>query len=305
MALHKLHLFLLYFCLYYSIWSLHFPRGTSLSFDFNFSQPGGHGTGDLIFQGDAQFDSGRKLIELTKSDTSESPGNSIGRVVYAHPVPLWDAVTGELTRFVAAFSFQIKVNSGGISGDGLAFFLGHYPPMNPTGNGGKKMGLFPDYPGEGPVMIGDYRAVAIELDTFINGDIGDTCSSHMGIDVNSFISQAYTNATLPGRNLTSGLQMTCEVIYNDAQVLSAVLQIGNATYHVHTSVDLRQQLPNVVAVGLSAATGAAAELHEILSWSFSSTLDKVQSPAPPRNHKVVLWKLLVVVTVTIGAIAIV
>ncbi|CAM0877412.1 unnamed protein product [Alopecurus aequalis] len=300
----SLHLFLVYFCLY-SIWSLHFPRGTSLSFNFTFSQPSGHRTGDLIFQGDALYDSERKLIELTKRNESESLGNSTGRVVYPQPVPLWDADTGELARFTTAFSFQIKVNTGAISGgDGLAFFLGYYPPTDPTKNSGKSMGLFPDYPGAGPVMIGNDRAVAIE-------DIRDTSYSHMGIDVKSIVSQVYTNATLPGRNLTSGLLMSCEISYDDAQVLSAVLQIcDDATYHINTSVDLRQKLPSMVAVGFSAATGARAELHEILSWSFSSTLgESSQTPAPPpiapappivKNHKVVLWKLLLEVTVTVG-----
>ncbi|XP_071683816.1 L-type lectin-domain containing receptor kinase IX.1-like [Lolium perenne] len=305
-SLRPLHLFLLYFFLYYSIWSLHFRLGTPLSFNFIFSQPGGQATGDFIFEGDAQFNSERKLIELTKSNLSENIGGSIGRVVYAQPVPLWDTVTGELTRFTATFSFQIKANSV-ISGDGFAFFLGHYPTTNIANNGGKNMGIFPEYPGAaGTVMIGDDRSVAIEFDTFLNDDIRDTSNSHMGINVNSIISQVYTNTTLPGRNLTSGLPMSCVISYDDAQVLSAVLQIGNATYHVNTSVDLRQRLPNLVAVGFSAATGRAVELHQILSWSFNSTVTLGESHTPTtKSYKKVMRKLLVEVTVTIGVILIV
>nr|CAD1827927.1 unnamed protein product [Ananas comosus var. bracteatus] len=39
------------------------------------------------------------------------------------------------------------------------------------------------------------------------------------------------------------------------------------------AVDLRQHLPDRVAVGFSAATGGAVELHQILYWEFTSTLD--------------------------------
>ncbi|KAM0913346.1 hypothetical protein ACQ4PT_012206 [Festuca glaucescens] len=311
-SLHPLHPFLLHFCIYYSIWSLHFHRGASLSFNFTFSQTGGHGTGDLLFQGNARFDSDKTLIELTKSNTSESIGDSIGRVLYAKPVSLWDADTRELATFTTTFSFQIKA-TGNLSGDGLAFFLGFYPPTNPTNNRGKNMGLYPEYPGAGPVMVGDDRAVAIEFDTFINEDIGDPSNSHMGIDVNSIISQVYTNVTSPGRNLTSGISMICVISYDDAQVLSANLRISDATYHVNTTVDLRQQLPSVAAVGFSAATGTAVELHEILSWSFTSTMGdnrtqpqpQPQTPATKSPNKKIPWILLAEVTVTTGVIVIV
>ncbi|KAI4997307.1 hypothetical protein ZWY2020_052649 [Hordeum vulgare] len=54
----------------------------------------------------------------------------------------------------------------------------------------------------GTVATGDDRVVAIEFDTYLN-DGFDASGSHMGIDMNSIISGAYTNATVPGRNLTS------------------------------------------------------------------------------------------------------
>ncbi|KAF7026049.1 hypothetical protein CFC21_038187 [Triticum aestivum] len=273
--------------LYYSICSLHLPHATSLSFSFNFSQPGGYDAQNFSFQGDAYYDSQSQTIELTKAGGSPNIQNSVGRALYAQPVPLWDAITGELARFTTSFTFEIKVNSE-LSGDGMTFFLGHYPPTSipdPLDNG-RNLGLFNK--SVGTVATGDNRVVAVEFDTFLNVE-SDNSDSHMGIDVNSIISRAYTNVAVPGKNLTSNLPMTCHISYsNDTKILAAVLQIVDVTYRVNTSVDLRQMLPSVVAIGFSGATGVAVEQHQIMSWSFNSTLD----PSPPRRNPKIPWKLL-------------
>ena len=39
------------------------------------------------------------------------------------------------------------------------------------------------------------------------------------------------------------------------------------------TIDLRNVLPEWVRVGFSAATGQLVELHQITSWSFTSTLE--------------------------------
>nr|XP_020188775.1 agglutinin-2-like [Aegilops tauschii subsp. strangulata] len=246
-------------------------------------------------------------------------------------MPLWDTVTGELSRFTTSFTFQIKVNNATI-GDGLTFFLGHYLPASIPNvkreMGGGNLGLINTT--AGTVATGDDRAVAVEFDTFFNNNF-DPSGSHMGIDVNSIVSQVYTNATVPGKNLTSGFLMSCQISYgNDTKMLAAVLQIGDVTYRVNTSVDLRQVLPSVVAIGFSGATGLAIESHQIMSRSFNSTLDPRPAPAQgsseipppmpkspeipaptPKSSKVPpparknMWKLLVKVTApVIGVIAI-
>ncbi|XBI98009.1 hypothetical protein VPH35_018286 [Triticum aestivum] len=295
----RAHFFML-LC-YSSIWSPHLPRATSISFTSNFSHPDYDGR-DLIFQGDAYYDSRSRTIQLTPSI-----GNSVGRAFLMAPVPLWDAVTGELAHFTTSFTFQIKVNNAN-AGDGLAFFLGHYPPADipkfEREMGGGNLGLFSK--SVGTVATGDERAVAVEFDTHLN-DGFDPSGSHMGIDVNSIVSRAYTNATVPGRNLTSGLTMTCNITYgNDTKILTALLQIGDTTYRVDTTVDFRQFLPNLVAIGFSGATGVALEQHQIVSWSFDSTLDPPrESPGsrPPAPKTLLLVEIIT--GPVIGVIAIV
>ncbi|KAM3354622.1 hypothetical protein ACQJBY_025374 [Aegilops geniculata] len=310
---HRIQIFIL---LCYSTWSsLHLHRATALSFISNFADPD-YDAQDLSFQGDAYYDAQSHMIQLTRNVDGTSVNNSVGRAFLTTPMPLWDTVTGELARFTTSFTFQIKV-SNATTGDGLTFFLGRYPsssiPNVIRDMGGGNLGLFNKI--AGTVATGDDRAVAVEFDTFFNDNF-DPSGSHMGIDVNSIVSQVYTNTTVPGRNLTSGFLMSCQISYgNDTKILAAVLQIGDVTYRVNTSVDLRQLLPSVVAIGFSGATGDAVELHQIMSWSFNSTLDLRPAPAPapseipppvpkspeipvptPKSSKVHLWKLLVEVT---------
>uniref|UniRef100_A0ACD5UQ05 Uncharacterized protein n=1 Tax=Avena sativa TaxID=4498 RepID=A0ACD5UQ05_AVESA len=76
--------------------------------------------------------------------------------------------------------------------------------------------------------------------------------------------------------------MTATVNYhNDSKLLTVDLLIDDALYQVNATVDLSRYLPEEVAVGFSAATGWAAELHQILSWSFSSTLQLELEALPP------------------------
>ncbi|XBI84981.1 hypothetical protein VPH35_093190 [Triticum aestivum] len=300
--------FIRYFCLYHLLLSLHLPpRASSLSFNSNFSLPRSYNPQDFILQGDAYFDS--QMIELTKNEQSQENHDSVGRVVYAQPVPLWDVATGKLATFNTTFSFQIKPEDGAVTGDGMAFFMGHYPATsipNPIENG-RNLGLFTN--NSNMNATGNDRIMAVELDTYLNQGI-DTSNSHIGIDVNSIISRVYTNVMVPGKNLTSGLPMTCQVSYdNNTQVLTATLKIGDVAYHVDTSADLRQLLPSVVAIGFSAATGAAVELHRILSWSFDSSLDVSPPPEPqppaatkPKSHSKLPWPSIVAIIISCGCV---
>ncbi|WVZ61745.1 hypothetical protein U9M48_011569 [Paspalum notatum var. saurae] len=267
------------------------PSSSPVSFSFNFSNttidPCGEKT--IVCTSDASFVPSTG-IELTKNIQGGSTTFSDGRAYYAEPVPLWNAATGEVASFTTSFSFNITPapiysSCGGITGDGMAFFLAPYG-SNFSGNStiGGYLDLFNS--SNHFNATGDGRVVAVEFDTFHNRAWDNTSDHHVGIDVNSIISVAYT-AIPPGmNNLTSPFTKDAVVYYNNVtKLLAADLRIGNDTYHVSATVVLNASLPDTVAVGFSAATGSCVELHELLSWSFNSTLAlpasaPVPAPAP-------------------------
>ncbi|TVU09227.1 hypothetical protein EJB05_42677, partial [Eragrostis curvula] len=281
---------LAFICIYYAlVLCIHVEPLSASSFAFNFSTP--PMSQDLQWRGDTFF--ANQMMELTTNDISSDGKDSRGRAWYARPVLLWDAATGELASFVTTFSFKITPdtrykNPDGSpnAGDGMAFFLAPYSTndvLSSGGGGGGNLGLFND--SNQFNATGGGQVVAVEFDTYRNQ--WDKSEQHVGIDVNSINSVAYTDTSplVGGQNYTliSGAKMTATISYDNRTKLLAVdLDIDGALYQVNATVDFTTSLPEKVAVGFSATTGASAELHRVSSWSFHSTLEeKVVPPLPP------------------------
>ena len=81
--------------------------------------------------------------------------------------------------------------------------------------------------------------------------------------------------------MASGATMSAEISYDSITgMLVVVLQInGTSSYRLNSSVDMRNSLPEEVAVGFCAATGGSVEVHQLLSWSFASTLNSAAPAA--------------------------
>uniref|UniRef100_A0A8R7VHB9 non-specific serine/threonine protein kinase n=1 Tax=Triticum urartu TaxID=4572 RepID=A0A8R7VHB9_TRIUA len=240
------------------------------------------------------MDSG--VIELTRNEIHDF--FSVGRASYTRPVPLWDKATGEVASFSSNFTFQIRPESetnqvqlrDRCKGDDMAFFLSPYP-SKPPNSYGKNLALFND--SNNISTTGDDRVVAVEFDTVL-GDF-DASNSRVGIDVNSIKSKAYTNVTRS--MVTDDAIMAAEISYDaETGVLAARLQMeGDEPYNVKWTVDMTTALPQDVAVGFSAATGMCIELHQVLSWSFTSTLDRAGTSSR--------WRRLVDVIVSSAVVA--
>ncbi|CAN6286372.1 unnamed protein product [Urochloa humidicola] len=243
-------------------------HATSVSFSYNFSTPGALTSPDLKYISNATAAGDR--IDLTK-DTIWSTG----RVAYGLPVQLWDN-TGKVASFTSNFTFAIKPQNNTAQGDGMAFFVGTYPPSLPSDSKGGFLGLV-NNPGN-PANTNFPATVAVEFDAFKNDwDPNDTVN-HVGVDINSVTSAAY--AALPDGCFNG--TMSAWVRYDaNASSLSATLRFDDlpgllGLYNVSAHVDLKAaRLPQQAAVGFSAATGAFVERHQILSWSFESTLASV------------------------------
>jgi hypothetical protein len=270
-------------CLFYLLSSIHVPLAASLSFHFNFSDPDSTCTAqnaELACSGDAYFHSTENAIELTKNVMGDRNNHSVGRLTYTQPMPLWDGTTGELASFTTSFTFRIKParqDSPEPSADGMAFFLAHHPSgLPPPGSFGGNLGLFNDSTNRN--ARGDDRVVAVEFDTFQNAEWGEVDGNHVGIDVNSIFS---ADSISPNKSIKSGETLAAEVAYdNSTETLSVTLRMNGARYRVSANVDMRRSLPQMVAVGFSAATGRNVEAHQLLSWSFNSSLAMSPGEAP-------------------------
>jgi hypothetical protein len=138
------------------------PFGAAaLSFQYDFSGPGVLDRANLHFLCLNDSFADRDKISLTKMTNG-----SAGRVAYKLPLRLWDCRTGTVASFSTSFSFAISGNHNNTRGDGMAFFVGPFPPSAPSDSLAGFLGLYnnPEHSGSPPL-------VAVEFDTFWNQDL--------------------------------------------------------------------------------------------------------------------------------------
>lgn len=258
---------------------LSLPSVSSLSFNFNFSQPNGYNTAELnIFHlNSTHLNSGEG------SNDTDMVSGSIGQVLYAHPVPLWDDVTGENASFTMSAAFCLRIYQGTTSSNStesrVAFFLGPYDRLAvpwPSGYGTNRSDGFNGTTGRDQFM-------AVEFDAYLQEKLDSSNSNYMvSADINYIISKGQVNTTFLGntKNLSSGCMMimNAQIDYNGCtKRLDIGLRIDDFSHHINKIVDLRRSLPREVAIGFLSSVGQPIELRNVLRWSFNSTLGRENS----------------------------
>nr|CAB3502451.1 unnamed protein product [Digitaria exilis] len=253
------------------------PHATPLSFNYNFSTPGDLTSADLRYISNATAAGDR--VDLTEDTTW-----STGCLAYGQPVQLWDDNgTGKVASFTSNFTFVIRPRNITAQADGMTFFVWTYPPTLPQDSSGGFLGLVNNP--NNPANTYFPPTVAVEFDAFRDTWDPNNTINHVGVDVNSVTSVKYT--ALPDGCFNG--TMSAWVKYDaNAGTLSATLRFddlpGLGLYNVSAAVDLRAAgLPQQAAVGFSAATGGFVESHQILSWSFESTLTSVHDDSRPSS----------------------
>ncbi|CAJ1940311.1 unnamed protein product [Sphenostylis stenocarpa] len=260
--------FFIFIIFFFFFFTLFHNTVESVSFDFsNFQQSN---INNLInFTGDAFSSNG--VLQLTRNQLDGPITSSVGQASYEQPVRLWDLTTKKLTDFTTHFSFVMKAVNQSRVGDGLAFFLAPFDSSIPNNSAGGYLGLFSK---DTALDTMKNQLVAVEFDSFKNE--WDPSSDHVGINVNSI--QSVANVTW-NSNIKNGSVANAWIWYNStSKNLSVFLTYANnPTFNGSSSlsyvIDLRDVLPEFVRIGFSAATGQWVEIHNILLWSFSSTLD--------------------------------
>ncbi|XP_003577940.1 L-type lectin-domain containing receptor kinase IX.2 [Brachypodium distachyon] len=246
------------------------------SFSFDFSNSSTYNLQDLHFEGNATHDLHGKLIDLT-CNSIDSIRNCTGRISYADPVPFYDDAKGIVASFATRFTFRVSWLPGQESrkGDGMAFFLTGYPSDMPPDSEGGGLGLMNS---DNSIAVGNHRFVAVEFDTHNNSYEHPAPKSldHIAINLNS-VRNSFKMTHLPSFSIQG--TMTASINFDgNTRRLVATLQFDDRPFTppVEVSAQLPEPitalLPPEVAVGFSASTGQLVELHQILSWSFNSTL---------------------------------
>jgi len=194
-----------------------------------------------------------------------SEGNPSGSVFSSAPI------SSEM--FQASFSFRLSNPGGfddGVGGpgaDGIAFVV----QTQAADIGGFGGGL--GYQGIAP-------SVAVEFDTFFNGGFGDPSSNHVGINTNGSVTSLVTADVAP--NFDNGEIWNAVVTYNGSllQVFAAVEGDPLGGPLLSLGIDI----PSVVGqdeafVGFTAGTAAAFADHDLLSFSYDSTIPTPGSAA--------------------------
>jgi hypothetical protein len=178
------------------------------------------------------------------------------------------------SAFTTTFRFQITpaASSGPNSiGDGFAFVI-QAAPTGAATLGATGYGMYIGYDGIP-------NSIAIEFDTYENGQYDDPAGSHIGIQ--SLGTQPNTpdhtnaSANFGGPTLASfadGNVHTATITYDGSATISVYLD-GSATPVLSSAVPINLNtllgLSGPAYVGFTAATGAAQENSDILSWTWN------------------------------------
>ena len=179
--------------------------------------------------------------------------------------------------FSTAFQFRFTDTGGIAPADGITFVLA----ANSAGLGGAGGGLG---------YLGVANSVAIEFDTFDNGEVGG--SNHVAVDTNGALNGIGVSPygiSSCGFGFTSGCMSngdvwTVNIAYNGTNLTVSVQDGANAVQNlINASIDIPSLLgTNNAFVGFTASTGSGFENQDILNWQFANTpqLDnRVPEPA--------------------------
>jgi len=218
------------------------------------------------------------VLKLT-NDSSKVMGHAF----YPTALQFKNSSDGKAFSFSASFALVIVPEFPKLGGHGLAFTIATSKDLKALPS--QYLGLL------NSTDIGNFsnHLFAVEFDTAQDFEFGDINDNHVGIDIDSLVSNAsapagyYTgdhDSDKQNLTLKSGQPILVWVDYDSAQSVVNVTISASSTKPTRPllsfPVDLSPILEDSMYVGFSASTGLLASSHYILGWSF-----KINGPAPP------------------------
>ncbi|MBI5631873.1 MAG: carboxypeptidase regulatory-like domain-containing protein [Nitrospirae bacterium] len=184
------------------------------------------------------------------------------------------------TSFSTFFQFRISGSQGSGGADGFAFLVHNAPAgINALGGGGGSLGY------STPTNI--TNSLAVEFDTWQNGEYSDPNSNHIGINTNGNLVSLTTYSSPP--ELNSGSSLYAWVDYNGGNSLLEVYinttAVKPGTPVLSQIIDLNALVGDQAYAGFSAGTGGLRNVHDIEDWDFT-----ILKCTPPPSGMVSWWR---------------
>ncbi|OMO77419.1 hypothetical protein CCACVL1_15019 [Corchorus capsularis] len=227
------------------------------------------------------------LIEDARIDTStvrltnDSNQFSFGRLFYPTTVSMkpTSSNSSSLSSFSTSFVFSILPQLSNSPGFGLCFVLSN-TTSPPATLAGQYFGIFSDNTESVVAPL-----LAIEFDTGRNPEFNDPNENHLGIDLNSIISDQIadaqyfnsSNASFVPFNMRTGQNVRAWIDFDGANfeinvtVAPAGLSKPSRPTLNYKNPVIANYVSSEMFVGFSASKTQWVEAQRILAWSFSDT----------------------------------
>ncbi|CAH8392178.1 unnamed protein product [Eruca vesicaria subsp. sativa] len=233
------------------------------------------------------------LFRLTNSKTLTS-----GQVFYNLPLRFKGSPNGNVFSFSTTFVFAIvSKDRSVIKGHGLAFVLSPTKSLVNV-SATQFLGLF----NKSNIGNPENHIVAVELDTVQGPEVNDMDDNHVGIDINSVVSEIAASAgyykddgAFRNLSLASGDSMQLWVEYESKQkrlnvTLHPISVLKPKIPLISLQRDLSPYFLESMYVGFTSSTGTFTASHYILAWNFkingtAQDIDATLLPEVPRFKK--------------------
>lgn len=242
----------------------------SQSGDFIFKGFKGHGD-DITLNGVSQIEK-NGILKLT-DDTPRQ----LGHAFYKDRIFFKNSSNGKVSSFSTAFAFAIVPEYERLGGHGMAFIISATKELK-----GALPNQYLGMVNQNNLGNLSNHFLAVEFDIVQDLELHDISDNHVGIDINSVISNASVNASYfpqgslekQGINLKSGKTIQAWIDYdsneNELNVTLSLSSSKSRSSILSFQVDLAPFFQDYMYIGFSASTGLLSGSHYVFGWSFKT-----------------------------------
>lgn len=207
----------------------------------------------IALLGDAKSVDNASHVQLVSASTSSS-----GILLQNKPFNFFDSELSKPVSFSTEFSFSISPGNG----DGLAFVVLPYS----SASGFKPQGSFG--------ISSEKKYLGIEFDTKMDDNVNDVNANHVGIDVNSLVSETVSNLSSTNLVLKNGEKLKSWIDYDSSskRIEVRLSKIGDKRPYnpiLAHYIDLMKMWGDENAfVGIVSSNGDSNQISNVYSWNF-------------------------------------